>query len=373
MKLIKFSNWFYLNDDKKFKNIQYLLPKIEETDYILDDKDFLGRIFFEACTTRKGKRGYGTVYCATTMGLQELKRLPAKNYEEFISYFSEIIESSLCNRIKSLLKKKARLQDIVRYLKSQFGVKRISYTRAMSEFMEGPNNYLGRFLSIPTAQGKTKSLNEIEKFLHQAFVLFKIIQATHPQEVITKNIVLEQRKAMQSGIKKLDFMMPVTWYGPTVKMSVNGNIYSIWHEFSAPSPTLTGGTHKRFDIIVQRGDFDSMFPQKPNYDEISGMSVEQFSDLPNRFFREMRKIDLMIECKEQNFEKWKDDIDTQIIPYKETCEPNKMLLISACRIPENVVSKLGERGIMTIAAFNFESEELYTKEKELENIVKTLK
>lgn len=388
MKLSKFANWFYL-EGNKFRDIKDLVIDEDNRHFIIDDKANFGKIFFEARTSRQGKRGYGKISCLTTEGLQELKKLPTENYEEFIEYFSDVISANLCSRLKQVFKKKEKLQKIIDNLRGRYSIKPL-YTWAMDELMREPLDYFGRFLSIKTEQGKSKGLTQIEKLLHQIFVLLILIQITYPEEILDEAIKLEQRK--KSGIEKLDYMMPISWDEPTIRIKVNGKVYSIWYEFSAPHPleakkkldlveqrktfrdkigVITSDTRKIFDIIVKKGDFESMFLSKPmsRYKEIKDMDEEQFFDLPNHFFKEMKKIDLLIECKEQKFDKWKNDVENQIIPYMETYKPNKMVVISAYPImDENAISKLKEKGITTIAPFGFENES-YDKERELRNAV----
>ncbi len=400
---------FYLDGDK-FRDIKDLVIGEEGGDFIIDEKTNLGKIIFEAITFQQGNKGYGKISCVTTKELQKLENLPAESYGEFIEYFSEITGRELCERLKQDFEKRDGMQKIIENLKREHEVE-FHYTQAVSEMMEEPLDYLGRFFSFSTEQSKKMSLTQIEKLLgHQTFVLLKLLQMA--EEVPTKTINLEQE--MKCHRKGLDSVMPLSWHEPTVKIKIDDEIYSIWYEFSAPYPfydkeekvaimrklrdqlpmrkfirkgifvpsalnlewseikklqkTLRKDTTKRFDIIVKKGDFDSMFP-KPDYEKIEEMDEEQFFDLPKHFFKEM-KIDLLIECKEQEFGKWKNDVENQIIPYMETYKPNKMVVISAFSVPENVISKLKEKWITTIAPFGFENVS-YEKERELKNVIKT--
>ena len=111
---------------------------------------------------------------------------------------------------------------------------------------------------------------------------------------------------------------------------------------------------RRLDIIVQKGDHDTMFRERPwdIYEKLEGMSWEERVDLPNYFFKKMKKIDLLIECKERPFEEWKSDIEGQIIPYYETYRPRKMALVSAHPLPEHVRSRLESIVIAVISPFS---------------------
>ncbi|RLE90126.1 MAG: hypothetical protein DRN04_15540 [Thermoprotei archaeon] len=166
-------------------------------------------------------------------------------------------------------------------------------------------------------------------------------------------------------------MMPLTWGSPTLKFRLDNTVYSVWHEFSAPHPVnveeklrrLKDGedifsvikreTTRRFDIVVMKGDYDTLFKEKPKFSEVEKMSLEEFLDLPNKYFKLIEgKIDILIECKERPFDEWKDDVEEQIIPYFKTYKPKRMVIISAYRVPENVVRNLEREGIDVIAPFS---------------------
>jgi len=64
--------------------------------------------------------------------------------------------------------------------------------------------------------------------------------------------------------------------------------------------------------------------------------------------KELEKIGLIIECKNEDFHSWERDIYEQIIPYFRKYRPHKMILASMKSVPENVKQKLKEIGIIVV-------------------------
>ena len=104
-------------------------------------------------------------------------------------------------------------------------------------------------------------------------------------------------------------------------------LFSVWFEFQ-PSimahlfgPWITR-TPIRPDIVVAKGRFKAA--------------------------EELKKIDLIIECKNEDFHSWERDVYEQIIPYFRKYRPHKMILASMKSVPGNVKQELEEIGIIVI-------------------------
>jgi len=348
--------WFYFNGERfiptdvvKFKDGRWVTPK-----------DFWGKVLFRASTARRGRIGCGILYLASPEGLLKLGH--PENVPLFIRLFApHVLSSKHMEWLERLLDWREKVKELVPYGKN------VVWTQAIGEFLEKPINYLGRLLC---KKDRDKGLEQVEKLLYQLYVLFKI-PGIMRGEIISDTIFVEQD--MSSGIRWLDSMMPVTWNEPTFKFRThNGEIYSVWHEFSAPYPlspelkkkalTKTGNllelwailrksSNKRFDIIVQKGDHDTMFLEKPwdIYEKLEAMNWEERIEIRDYFFKKMKRIDLLIKCKERPFIEWKSDVETRIVLYYKTYKPRKMALISAYSIPQHVKLKLEDMGIIVIA------------------------
>jgi hypothetical protein len=82
----------------------------------------------------------------------------------------------------------------------------------------------------------------------------------------------------------------------------------------------------RPDIVVARGSFER---------------TEEFVESENA-------IDLLVECKEDPFDSWKREIESQILPYRQIFKPNNLILVSLEHIPEDVRGKLEDQGIKAV-------------------------
>jgi len=80
------------------------------------------------------------------------------------------------------------------------------------------------------------------------------------------------------------------------------------------------------------------------------------------------KVKVLIECKNLDPEYWRQDVDNQIIPYKQIFQPDIAILASLKKVPEDIKIKLNKNGIKVI-------EYVYPGgrgEKELLDIIKAL-
>jgi len=57
---------------------------------------------------------------------------------------------------------------------------------------------------------------------------------------------------------------------------------------------------------------------------------------------------LTIECKNFDYEYWTEDVDNQIIPYKEILQPERMVVASLKPVPQDVEKRLKSLGIEVI-------------------------
>lgn len=66
------------------------------------------------------------------------------------------------------------------------------------------------------------------------------------------------------------------------------------------------------------------------------------------FINSGKTIDLLVECKEDPFEKWADDVKSQIIPYLEYFKPKQFILASLKPVPPSIKSYLEDKGIKVV-------------------------
>jgi len=78
------------------------------------------------------------------------------------------------------------------------------------------------------------------------------------------------------------------------------------------------------------------------------------------FINSKRRIDLIIECKEDPFNAWKNKIESQILPYQETFKPNNFIIASLEHVPDNEKRYLERRGIRVIDNLKVNSRNIIT-------------
>ena len=80
-----------------------------------------------------------------------------------------------------------------------------------------------------------------------------------------------------------------------------------------------------------------------------------------RYVRELldagKGIDLMVECKEDPFAKWKGDLEGQIAPYLDFFKPRSFLLVSMKPIPTDGINFMEDLGIKVVDGLDFKNEE----------------
>ena len=338
----KSSKWYYF-DGAKFKEIKFIADSENGKYYEVNKERLSGKILFSASTTRQGKRAYYSLYLATLDDLIELRGVINSNISQFLRYFTpHIISNDECDILVDLLEEIKKIRSLMPH-----NVK-VILPEATSGIFDDPLNYLARIIHLST-RGRRKSFTEIGKYLHQLFTLFKIIKILGG-EILTEQIWIKQR--IGCGDENIDMMMPVNWGKPQMKFKWQGEIYSIYYEFSVPFPIekekklsqtrermtlrefvsiLKKESTRRFDIVIQKGDINSMFIEKPSYGDWKKFKTP--FDIPVYYFNKMKQIDILIECKEDKFDYWKSDIENQIIPYYEIYKPRKMILISQFPLP----------------------------------------
>jgi len=370
--------WFYFNRERfvhtnaiGFKGGRWVAPK-----------DFFGGVLFCASTAQRGEKGYGDIYLATPEGLLKLGH--PREVASFIQLFvPHELSGEHARRLKKLLDWGKSVKELIPY------GRRVSWTQAVKELLEELVDYLGRLLCM---RDRDRGLRQMEKLLHQLYILFKIPKAAGG-EILDETISIRQR--MGCGIEWLDAIMPVTWGWPTFKFrTYEGTTYSVWYELQVPHPIdpelkrkalarikyldeimseVRRGSIRRLDIVVQKGNHDTMFQKRPwdIYERLKSMNWKERIELPNYFFERMKRIDLLIECKERPFIEWKSEVEEQVIPYYETYKPKRMALVSAHPVPERVKLRLEKVGIAVVAPFGPE-EVPYEQESILKELIKEL-
>lgn len=71
-------------------------------------------------------------------------------------------------------------------------------------------------------------------------------------------------------------------------------------------------------------------------------------------------LELIIECKEDPFDNWKSEIESQILPYQETFKPNNFIIASLEPIPDARKGILQSRGMKVVDSLKPNSDTIRT-------------
>jgi len=222
---------------------------------------------------------------------------------------------------------------------NNFEISFMGHLSRLENAFEDPKMYYFTFMSLPKDRGRIHSLKVTRRWLYQMWILKLIYEALQAYKF--KGHVhdgkpywwIEQGSDVSTGIAETSF----------------GDI-TFWLEFQPDKGAHMIGmfTEKRVsirpDIVVVKGYF------------------ERTKDL----FNSNSPIDLIIECKEDSFNKWEKEIDSQILPYQEVFKPKKFVIASLEQVPERIKKYLETHGIMVVDCLKPKSENI----KMLSNIIR---
>jgi hypothetical protein len=193
--------------------------------------------------------------------------------------------------------------------------------RRLESMLEDPERYYFEFMCIPEDRRRAKSLKETRKWIYELWVMKLLCDAIE---------VSKFKGNEQEG-------NPCWWIeqGSEVSTCIAETPYgdfTLWLEFQPSKGAHMLGMFAgrrvpvRPDIVVARGSFER---------------TEEFVESENA-------IDLLVECKEDPFDSWKREIESQILPYRQIFKPNNLILVSLEHIPEDVRGKLEDQGIKAV-------------------------
>lgn len=196
-----------------------------------------------------------------------------------------------------------------------------------------PEAYYFTFMSLPKDRSRISSLKVTRRWLYQMWILKLVCDALDVYKFKGHEYDeklywwIEQGSDFSTGIAETPF----------------GDI-TFWLEFQPNKGAHMAGMFAgrriptRPDIVVVRGYFER-----------------------TRDFVDSRKsIELVIECKEDPFSKWEDEINSQIIPYQESFRPENFIVISLEHVPERIKKNLESHGIRIIDNLKPKSENVKT-------------
>jgi hypothetical protein len=184
------------------------------------------------------------------------------------------------------------------------------HAQRTADLLMDPEIGLMECLAIPCDEKRLGSLEAPMRLIHQFWVSIVVAEA----------LGIKRIKETTSGNRY--FWLGQGQPNPLFIGFSDGQAYTFWLEFQ-PHPTAHWAgawTRERFairpDIVICKGQIENS--------------------------EQVTSVDLMIECKNEEFGVWQSDIEEQIIPYLQRYQPKNFVLVSLKPIPEIFVKKLVE-------------------------------
>jgi len=241
--------------------------------------------------------------------------------------------------LKSLLTQFAQLfaptlQEIKEYENTQnFEISFMGHESRLEDVFKNPDLYYFTFMCLPEDKSRIKSMKVTRRWLYQIWVLKLLCEA----------LKVSKFKAHEYEGKPYWWIEQGSDVSTCVAETPLGEV-TFWLEFQPSKGAHMIGMFAgkripiRPDIVVVRGHFER---------------TKDFIDSKN-------PIDLIIECKEDPFDKWENEVNSQILPYQETFKPKNFLIASLESVPETTKRDLESRGIKIIDNLKPKSESIET-------------
>ncbi len=184
-----------------------------------------------------------------------------------------------------------------------------------------PELYYFTFMSLPIDRSRIRSLRNTRKWIYELWVLKLVCECLQTSKFLYH---LYEGKPYWWIEQGSDFS---TCIGETPFGEL-----TFWLEFQPGRGAHMMGMFVgkrvavRPDIVIVRGRF------------------ERTKD----FLDSRKTIDVLIECKEDPFDVWKGEIESQILRYMENFKPKLLIVASLKPIPANVKRHLQSRGIEVV-------------------------
>ncbi len=259
------------------------------------------------------------------------EHLPPREFvERFRGYRYLIQDKELREMIDEFEERIVPMVEDLREYEARLGF-RISFMdkeRRTEEAYNDPEFYYFTSMSIPDDRSRKKSLRVTRRWIYQLWVLKEVCEA------------LEVRK-----FKAVDEDRPRWWIKqgseiPTFIAETPLGDMTFWLEFQPSKMAHMVG------IATKR-----RLPIRPDIVGVLG-SYQYTRDLLNA----RKGIDLIVECKEDPFIRWKKDVESQILPYLNIFKPKNFLLVSLKPVPSHAAESIEGYGIKVVDNLNLESD-----------------
>lgn len=214
-----------------------------------------------------------------------------------------------------------------------FKISFMGHQARLANAFGNPEVYYFTFMSLPNDRSRIKSLKVTRRWIYQLWVLKLLCDA------------LQVSKFKGHGYEG----KPYWWIeqGSDFSTGIGETLFgdvTFWLEFQ-PSK----GAHMMSMFVGKR------IPTRPDI-----VAVKGYFERTKDFVDSRKPVDLVIECKEDIFDKWQNEIQSQILPYQETFRPNNFLIVSLKPVPDATKIYLESRGMKVVDDLKPDSENLKT-------------
>jgi len=313
----------------KYDEVIYEIPKNKLAEKTLYCFDFSrsGGAFLIKCRIENFEKGYPKSY--------EYLELLSKRINELRGLKFRVKDPEL----KSLLTQFAQLfapmlQEIKEYENTQnFEISFMGHESRLEDVFKNPDLYYFTFMCLPKDRSRIRSIKVTRRWLYQIWVLKLLCETLKVSKFKAHEYEEKPRWRIEQG-SDVSTCVAETPLGEVI----------FWLEFQPSKGAHMIGMFAgkripiRPDIVVARGHF------------------ERTKD----FIDSKEPIDLIIECKEDPFDKWENEVNSQILPYQETFKPKNFIIASLESVPETTKRNLESRGIKIIDKLKPKSESIET-------------
>ncbi|MEM3974665.1 MAG: hypothetical protein QXU60_03030 [Sulfolobales archaeon] len=201
----------------------------------------------------------------------------------------------------------------------------------LADAFRDPKLYYFTIMSLPDDGKRIKSLRVTKKWIYQLWVLKLVCEALGTSRFSYHRDSGEAYWWIEQG-SEFSTCVGETPYGSV----------SFWVEFQSSRVTHVPA-YVQSMLASKHVSTGKQVPARPDIVVVRGY-YERTSD----FVKSGKDIDVLVECKENPFDLWKNDIDSQILPYLRVFKPRIFVLASLQSVPDHVRNFLNREGIIVV-------------------------
>jgi hypothetical protein len=343
--LSRSSNYYFIIEEDKLVHIsRYALsvrrPYEDHVEYIVDLDRIRGKRAVEVRVSNSG------IFCdVDILPAEDL----ARDYRERrveslpLSYLNNFQFAHLNYEEQEFLRSEWRRYylPMISYLREAL-TKRVSIYRVLLPNLircqiVSQASYPLSYLIPYSATARRRSLEGLTKWIHQLWVTLTVMESL----------------ARNGRLREVNLDFGQSPYHAVASFTCKEGSCSLWYEFDMNPLTMCGGMlwyreaspvlkvfYARAGAIIRRRRLGRA-PLRPDIAILVGGS--DCNELARGF-----RVKAIIECKNWDYKYWMKDVDTQLIPYREVFQPDKLILASMKRIPRTVKQRIESYRIRVI-------------------------